>query len=102
MTFADLTPDTAQLLVAASKEARNPGVLKALVKLFMRTDPAELADGISQVELARRADITDRSVRRALRQLEALGVIITVRLPKHRLGYVIDRERLAIVERNLP
>jgi predicted transcriptional regulator len=98
----DFTPEIAQLLAAAAGSLRGRGVMRAVIGLLARTDPAELAGGISQIELGQRAGVTDRSVRRALRQLEHLGVVTQVRLPRHKLGYVVDYDRLAVLERHLP
>jgi ATP-dependent DNA ligase len=100
--FGDFTPEIARRLAAASGKVQSRGVMRGVTGLLARTDPAELADGINQIELARRIGVTDRSIRRALRQLEHLGVVTQVRLPRHRLGYIVDYDRLAVVERNLP
>jgi predicted transcriptional regulator len=95
----DLTPDVAQLLSVVAQTGRSSRVLAAVCDVFATTDPETLAAGISQPELAVRAGTTDRSVRRALRRLEALGVVETVKLDRNRLGYIVDDARLDIVRK---
>jgi hypothetical protein len=96
-----LSSDIEVLLVAATTQVRNRGVFTAVVQLLHYTSDDELAAGISQPTLAYRAGITDRSVRRAMVHLCALGVVTKTTLERRITGYVVDRDRLAIVATTL-
>ena len=82
-------------LAASLMPARNA---LGLVLNVLAADPTAAAAGIRQNEIAARAGVSDRAVRTALRQLEALGAVEKVRQAGSVYGYLLEPERVEIVQ----
>lgn len=89
--------EVARLLALATRLMPNRHALAKLAGVMAGTDADTLAAGVTQVQLAQQAGISDRSVRTALRQLEALGAIERRQQPRRVWGYVVHADRMDVV-----
>lgn len=89
--------EVARLLALSARLMPYPHAMKKLVETMNGMDALDLAAGVTQTDLARMAGISDRSVRTALRQLEALGAVERIQQARRVFGYRLDADRVAII-----
>jgi hypothetical protein len=75
----------------------NRYVLQALAAVLLAMSQEELDACPSRVELGRLAQMTERSVRRGVRHLTALGAVREERRPGNRRRIYPDVPRLAVI-----
>ena len=101
MSGPSIGQDVAHLLTVSPRLMTNRNALAKVANVVANMNAATLEAGVTQLELARLAGISDRSVRTALRQLEALGAVERIQQPRRVLGYRVVADRLDIVREAL-